>query len=259
MSDQGATTLVRSERDGAVGVVTIDRPDRLNALNQELLAGVAAALEALDADEGIRCLVLAGGEKAFAAGADIGELATLGPIDLFKGARGESWERIRRIRKPVIAAVSGFCLGGGCELAMLCDIIVCSPSARFGQPESNVGILPGAGGTQRLVRAVGKSVAMDVILSGRFLTAEEALSFGLVARVADDWLGEAKTLAARVAEQPPIAVRLAKELVLQAFELPLSGGIEAERRGFALALASEDAGEGLRAFLEKRKPDYRDR
>jgi enoyl-CoA hydratase len=253
------THLVRSERDDAVGVVTIDRPDRLNALNEEILAGVAAAFEELDGDEAIRCLILAGGEKAFAAGADIGELANLGPIDLYKGARGESWERIRRIRKPLIAAVSGFCLGGGCELAMLCDIIVCSPSARFGQPESNVGILPGAGGTQRLVRAVGKSVAMDVILSGRFLTAEEALSFGLVARVSEDWLGEAKALGARIAEQPPIAVRLAKELVLQAFELPLSGGIDAEHRSFALALASEDAGEGLRAFLEKRKPEYRDR
>ena len=253
------TDLVRVEREGAIGIVAIDRPDRLNALNQAVLAGVADGLEELDADDATRCLVLAGGERAFAAGADIGELASLGPIELYKGARGESWERIRRIRKPVVAAVSGFCLGGGCELAMLCDIIVCSPSAKFGQPESNVGILPGAGGTQRLVRAVGKSVAMDVILSGRFLTAEEALSFGLVSRVADDWLGEAKTLAAAIAEKPPIAIRLAKELVLQAFELPLAGGIEAERRGFALALASDDAGEGLRAFLEKRRPEYKNR
>jgi enoyl-CoA hydratase len=253
------TGLVRTDREDAIGLVTIDRPDRLNALNEEVLAAVASGLEGLDADDAVRCLVLAGGEKAFAAGADIGELATLGAIELYKGARSDSWERIRRVRKPVIAAVSGFCLGGGCELAMLCDIIVCSPSARFGQPETNVGILPGAGGTQRLVRAVGKSVAMDVILSGRFLTADEALSFGLAARVADDWLGEAKALAASIAAQPPISIRLAKELVLQAFELPLAGGIEAERRAFALALASEDAREGLRAFLEKRKPAYRDR
>jgi enoyl-CoA hydratase len=253
------TDLVRTERDGAIGIVTIDRPDRLNALNQEVLAGVAAGLEELDADDEIRCLILAGGEQAFAAGADIGELSTLTAIELYKGGRGDSWQRIRRLRKPVIAAVSGFCLGGGCELAMLCDIIVCSPSARFGQPETNVGILPGAGGTQRLVRAVGKSVAMDVILSGRFLTADEALAFGLVARVADEWLGEARALADAIAEKPPISTRLAKELVLQAFELPLAGGIEAERRAFALALASEDAREGLRAFVEKRRPAYRDR
>ncbi len=257
--DDDVTDLVRTEREGPVGIVTIDRPDRLNALNRDVLAGVAAGLEELDADDSIRCLILAGGEKAFAAGADIGELAELDAIALYKSGRGDSWDRIRRIRKPVIAAVSGFCLGGGCELAMLCDIVVCSPSARLGQPESNVGILPGAGGTQRLVRAVGKSVAMDVILSGRFLTADEALAFGLVARVADDWLGEARALAEAIAEKPPISTRLAKELVLQAFELPLSAGIEAERRAFALALASEDAGEGLRAFLEKRKPEYRDR
>src|SRR6266508_229198 len=171
--DRGMTELVRTERDGPIGIVTIDRPDRLNALNRDVLAGVAAGLEELDADDSIRCLILAGGEKAFAAGADIGELAELDAIALYKSGRGDSWDRIRRIRKPVIAAVSGFCLGGGCELAMLCDIVVCSPSARLGQPESNVGILPGAGGTQRLVRAVGKSVAMDVILSGRFLTADE--------------------------------------------------------------------------------------
>jgi enoyl-CoA hydratase len=253
------TAFVRTEREGAIGVVTIDRPDRLNALNQEVLAGVADGLEEFDADPEIRCLILAGGEQAFAAGADIGELATLDPIALYKSTRGESWARIRGLRKPVVAAVSGFCLGGGCELAMLCDVIVCSPTARFGQPESNVGILPGAGGTQRLVRAVGKSVAMDVILSGRYLTADEALSFGLVARVADDWLGEAKALAAAIADKPPISTRLAKELVLQAFETNLSAGIEAERRAFALALASEDAREGLQAFLEKRRPEYRDR
>ncbi len=251
--------LVHTERDGAVGIVTIDRPERLNALNDEVMEGVASALEELDLDDAIRCLILAGGETAFAAGADIGELATMTATDLYATRRGERWDRIRRIRKPLIAAVSGFCLGGGCELAMLCDIIVASPSARFGQPETNVGILPGAGGTQRLVRAVGKSVAMDVILSGRFLAADEALASGLVARVAEDWLGEAKSLAGAIAEQPPISTRIAKELVLAAFELPLSGGVEAERRGFALALASEDAREGLQAFLEKRKPDYKNR
>jgi enoyl-CoA hydratase len=251
--------VVRSEREGAIGIVTIDRPARLNALNDEVMEGVAAALEELDRDDEILCLILAGGEPAFAAGADIGELSSLTATELYASRRGERWDRIRRIRKPLIAAVSGFCLGGGCELAMLCDLIVCSPSARFGQPETNVGILPGAGGTQRLVRAVGKSVAMDVILSGRFLTAEEALSFGLVARIADDWLGEAKTIAQAIAEKPPISTRIAKELVLQAFELPLAGGVEAERRGFALAFASEDAHEGLQAFVEKRPPRYRNR
>ena len=223
------------------------------------MEGVASALEALDRDDAVRCLILAGGEKAFAAGADIGEMSTMTAAEMYATRRGERWDRIRRIRKPVIAAVSGFCLGGGCELAMLCDIVVASPSAQFGQPETNVGILPGAGGTQRLVRAVGKSVAMDVILSGRFLTADEALAFGLVARVADDWMGEARSVARAIAEKPQISTRIAKELVLAAFELPLSGGVEAERRGFALAFASEDAREGLKAFVEKRKPDYRNR
>ncbi len=253
------TELVRMEREGAVGIVTIDRPDRLNALNDEVMEGVVSGLEELDADEAIRCLILAGGEKAFAAGADIGEMSAMTATAMYASRRAERWDRIRRIRKPLVAAVSGFCLGGGCELAMLCDLIVCSSSARFGQPETNVGILPGAGGTQRLVRAVGKSVAMDVILSGRFLTAEEALSFGLVARVADDWLGEARSVADAIAEKPPISTRIAKELVLQAFEVPLASGVEAERRGFALAFASEDAREGLLAFVEKRKPEYRNR
>jgi enoyl-CoA hydratase len=219
------------------------------------------ALSELDRDEAIRAIVLGGSERAFAAGADIAELAESSPIDLLRSRRLEAWDAVRALRTPLVAAVSGFCLGGGCELAMLCDIVVASETARFGQPEINLGIFPGAGGTQRLTRAVGKAVAMDMILTGRTLTAQEALAAGLVARVVprEAWLEAAKAVARTIAEKGPVAVRLAKESVDRAFEVPLSAGIEAERRAFALARASEDADEGLRAFVEKRKPDFRGR
>jgi enoyl-CoA hydratase len=249
------------ERDGRVGVVLMNRPKQLNALSGELMSAVIGALQELDDDPEIRAIVLGGGERAFAAGADIAELAAGTPISLYENRRIEQWERIRDLRTPVVAAVSGFCLGGGCELAMLCDLIVASETAKFGQPEINLGVLPGAGGTQRLTRAVGKAIAMDMILTCRMISAREALGLGLVARVVakEAWLDEAKRAAREIAAKGPIAVRLAKEAVDQAFEAPLRVGIEFERRAFYLARASEDATEGLTAFIEKRAPDFKGR
>jgi enoyl-CoA hydratase len=256
MSDE---QIVLVERDGAVGVVLMNRPKQLNALSGELMGALVAALKELDLDPEIRCIVLGGNERAFAAGADIAELAAGTPISLYESRRGiDQWDVIRGLRTPLVAAVSGYCLGGGCELAMACDLIVASETATFGQPEINLGVLPGAGGTQRLTHAVGKSLAMDVILTGRFLRADEALRAGLVARVVarEAWLEEAKRVGREIAAKSPIALRLAKEAVEQAFEAPLSVGIEYERRAFYLARASEDATEGLNAFVEKRKPDF---
>jgi len=254
-------SLVTVERDGAVAVVLLNRPQQLNALSDELMSELVAALENLDADADIRCVVLGGDERAFAAGADVGELAAGTPISLYENRRLDRWDAIRNLRTPLVAAVSGFCLGGGCELAMACDLIVASETAKFGQPEINLGVLPGAGGTQRLTRAIGKALAMDVILTGRFLTAEEALRAGLVARVvaAEAWLDEAKRVAQEIATKSPVALRLAKEAVDKAFEAPLAVGLDFERRAFYLARASEDAEEGLTAFIEKRKPDFKGR
>jgi enoyl-CoA hydratase len=249
------------ERDARVGVVLMNRPKQLNALSGELMGAVVGALEELDNDPEIRAIVLGGGERAFAAGADITELASGTPISLYESRRIDQWDTIRDLRTPVVAAVSGFCLGGGCELAMLCDLIVASETAKFGQPEINLGVLPGAGGTQRLTRAVGKAIAMDMILTGRMLGAREALGLGLVARVVakEAWLDEAKRAAREIAAKGPIAVRLAKEAVDNAFEAPLSVGVEFERRAFYLARASEDATEGLNAFVEKRTPNFKAR
>jgi len=237
----------------------MNRPRQLNALSGELLGAVVDALQALDGDPEIRALVLGGSERVFAAGADINELAAGTPVSLYEGGRLDRFDAVRRLRTPVVAAVSGHCLGGGCELAMLCDLIVASESARFGQPEINLGVLPGAGGTQRLTRAVGKSVAMDMILTGRTISAREALGFGLVARVAakERWLEEAKRVAREIAAKGPVAVRLATDAVDAAFEMPLGAGVEFERRAFYLARASEDSTEGLNAFLEKRRPDFK--
>jgi enoyl-CoA hydratase len=233
----------------------------LNALSGELMGALVDTLRTLDEDEEVRAIVVGGNERAFAAGADIQELAAGTPISMYRNRRIDAWDAIRAVRTPLVAAVSGFCLGGGCELAMLCDLVVASETARFGQPEINLGVLPGAGGTQRLTRAVGKALAMDMILTGRMLTAREALAFGLVARVVarEAWLAEAKRVAAEIASKGPVSVRLAKEAVDTAFEVPLSAGVELERRAFYLARASEDATEGLTAFVEKRKPDFRGR
>jgi enoyl-CoA hydratase len=254
-------SLVVVERNGAVGVVLLNRPEALNALSSALMDELVEALEQLDRDPEVRCIVLGGNERAFAAGADVGELAAATPIELYESRRIDRWDAIRALRTPLVAAVSGFCLGGGCELAMACDLIVASETAQFGQPEINLGVLPGAGGTQRLTHAVGKALAMDVILTGRFLTAGEALRAGLVARVVarEAWLAEAKRVAAEIAAKSPVSVRLAKEAVDQAFEAPLFAGVQFERRAFFLARASDDATEGLNAFVEKRKPDFKGR
>jgi enoyl-CoA hydratase len=253
--------LVLAEREGAVGVVLLNRPQQLNALSDALMDELVQALEELDGDEAIRAIVLGGNERAFAAGADIAELAEVSAIDLYYQRRVERWDAIRGLWTPLVAAVSGFCLGGGCELAMSCDLIVASETAQFGQPEASLGIIPGAGGTQLLTRAVGKALAMDVILSGRRLSAREALAAGLVARVVakEAWLDEAKRVARDIADKGPVATRLAKESVDRAFETTLSAGLEAERRALYLAFASEDAKEGLTAFTEKRKPEFKGR
>jgi enoyl-CoA hydratase len=254
-----AEPLILVEREEAIAVVLLNRPRQLNALSDELMEELVTALRELDADDAVRCIVLGGSERAFAAGADIGELAQASAIDLYYARRVERWDAIRALWTPLVAAVSGYCLGGGCELALSCDLIVASESAQFGQPETGLGIIPGAGGTQRLTRAVGKAVAMDVILSGRFLSAREALDAGLVARVVarEAWLEEAKRVARDIAAKGPVATRLAKEAVDRAYEAPLSLGLEYERRLLYLAFASEDAREGLKAFVEKRKPEWK--
>jgi enoyl-CoA hydratase len=256
-----ALVLVEPDPERWIATVTLNRPERLNALSEPLVTELVAALTGLDGDEAVRCIVLTGSEKAFAAGADIGELANASAIDMLETRRRDRWADIRAVRTPVVAAVSGYCLGGGCELAMCCDLIVASETAQFGQPETALGLLPGAGGTQRLTHAVGKAVAMDVILSGRRLTAQEALAAGLVARVvpAETWLADVRALATEIAARGPIANRLAKEAVNRAHEGPLSLGLDYERRLLALALASEDAREGLNAFLEKRPPAFQGR
>jgi enoyl-CoA hydratase len=253
--------LVLVERDDPIGVVLLNRPKQLNALSDELMDALVGSLRELDGDEAVRCIVVGGSERAFAAGADIGQLAQASPIQMYYERRVDRWDEIRALWTPLVAAVSGFCLGGGCELAMACDLIVASETAKFGQPETGLGLIPGAGGTQRLTRAVGKAVAMDVILSGRFLSAAEALDAGLVARVVakEAWLEEAKRVARDIAAKGPVATRLAKEAVDRAYEGPLTLGAEYERRLLYLALASEDAREGLTAFLEKREPKFKGR
>jgi enoyl-CoA hydratase len=254
-------SLIEVERDGAVAVVLLNRPEQLNALSDALMDELVSTLEELDRDPETRAIVLGGNERAFAAGADIGELAETTAIDLYYQRRVERWDSIRGLWTPLVAAVSGYCLGGGCELAMSCDLIVAGETAQFGQPETGLGIIPGAGGTQRLTSAVGKALAMDVILSGRRLTAREALQAGLVARVVakEAWLEEAMRVARDIAAKGPVATRLAKESVDRAYETTLTAGLEAERRALYLAFASEDAREGLTAFKEKRKPEFEGR
>jgi enoyl-CoA hydratase len=249
------------EREEPIAVARLNRPEQLNALSSELMRELVGALENLDADESIRCIVLAGDERAFAAGADISELRDTATIDLYFGARLDLWDAIRSIRTPLVAAVSGYCLGGGCELALACDLIVASESAQFGQPETGLGVMPGAGGTQLLARSIGKAKTMDVVLAGRFLDADEAERAGLVARVVarEAWLDEAKRVAREIADKGPVAQRLAKEAVNSAFETTLSAGLDVERKLFHLAHGTEDAKEGLAAFGEKRKPEFKGR
>ncbi len=249
------------DRDEHVGIVTLNRPKELNAINFQLVSELANALEEFDRDDEIRCIVLTGAdERAFAAGADIKEMSDKSPIDMLLGGF-ENWNRIRRIKKPLIAAVGGYALGGGCELAMHCDMIVASENARFGQPEITLGVIPGAGGTQRLARTLGKYRTMEMVLSGVQVTAQEMADHGLVNRVVPkgEHLREAVNLAKEVAALGPIAVRLAKEAVLAAFETTLEEGLEMERKNFLLLFATEDKREGMQAFIEKRKADFKGR
>ncbi len=246
------------ETEGPVAIVRLNRPQALNALSNPLLREVAAALEGFDADDVIRAIVLTGNERAFAAGADIKEMAGVGAIEMLRRGRAEVWERLRKLRTPLIAAVNGYCLGGGNELAMVCDMIIAGEGARFGQPEINIGIIPGAGGTQRLTHALGKARAMELILTGRPFSAGEAFAAGLVTRVVPDeaCLDEARVLAREIAAKPPLAVQLAKDAILKSFDLPIEQGLDYERRNFCLLFASEDTREGMAAFIEKRTPRF---
>ena len=249
------------ERDERVGIVTLNRPKELNALSTGVIAEVASALSAFDRDESIRCMIITGaGDKAFAAGADIKEMAGKTPIEMMQGGF-EAWQTLRHLHKPLIAAVGGYALGGGCELAMHCDLIVASENARFGQPEINLGIIPGAGGTQRQARTLGKFLTMEMVLTGKQFTAQEMAAHGLVNRVVPrgEHLNEALKLGKELASKAPIALRLAKEAVQAAFETSLAEGLEIERKNFFLLFASADMREGMQAFIEKRQADFQGR
>ena len=251
--------LILAETDGPVGIVRLNRPKVLNALNPTLMTQLAEQMEAFDRDDEIFVIVLTGNERAWAAGADIGDMAERSMLEMYTRDQFATWDRIRRVKKPIVAAVSGFALGGGCELMMICDIVIASETARIGQPEINIGVMPGAGGTQRMTRAVGKATAMDVILTGRFLSAAEALDAGLVSRVVpkEHYFTEAVRIAHEMAAKGPIALRLAKESVLKAFETTLSEGLEYERKLFYMLFATEDQKEGMKAFVEKRPPKFK--
>jgi enoyl-CoA hydratase len=257
-ADTEPLVLVERQPEQRTALVRLNRPKQLNALNGPTMDALCAALEELDRDEAVRAFVVTGSERAFAAGADIAEMAGATPIDMLRTNRIAQWDRVRRISKPVIAAVNGWCLGGGCELVMTLDIVLAGEGAKFGQPEINIGVIPGAGGTQRLTRALGKSRAMEMILTGEAMTAGEALARGLVSRVVPDELvvEDALTLAAAIATKSPLALRLAKEAVNAAYEMSLTDGLAHERRLFYLLFASEDQKEGMAAFLEKRQPDF---
>jgi enoyl-CoA hydratase len=260
VSDE-ALVLVERRPEQRTALVRLNRPKQLNALNGAVMDALCAALEELDRDEEIRAIVVTGNERAFAAGADIGEMADASPIDLLLTNRIGQWDRIRRITKPVIAAVNAWALGGGCELAMTLDLIVAGEGAKFGQPEISIGVIPGAGGTQRLTRAIGKAKAMRMVLTGEPITAREAEAAGLVAVVTQDEVvvEDALALATQIATKSPIALRLAKEAVNVAYEMSLTDALAHERRLFYLLFASEDQKEGMAAFLEKRSPDFKGR
>jgi len=262
MSETTTPELIQVRTEGRVGIVTLNRPKALNALNEQLMNELGAALKAFDADEGIGCMVITGSEKAFAAGADIGAMATYTFADVYKNDYiTRNWEIIRTVRKPVIAAVSGFALGGGCELAMMCDFIIAADNAKFGQPEIKLGIIPGAGGTQRLPRAVGKAKAMDLALTGRMMDATEAERAGLVSRVVplDKLMDETLGAALQICQFSQIAVMAAKECVNRAYEGTLADGVMFERRLFHALFATEDQKEGMDAFVNKRAAVFRHR
>jgi enoyl-CoA hydratase/carnithine racemase len=247
--------------DANVAVCRLNRPEARNALSPELMEELATAVEGFDADPDIRCVVIAGSDEAFAAGADIASLRERSFEESLRHPAAAFWRRLAACRTPLVAAVSGFALGGGCELALVCDLIVASETARFGQPEINLGIIPGGGGTQRLARVIGKQRAMELVLTGRRIDAREAERLGLVNQVAGEreWLQQAIELARRVASRPPIAARLAKQAVLAAEESGLSAGLEHERRLYELSMATEDRIEGMDAFMERRDPTFRGR
>jgi enoyl-CoA hydratase len=242
--------------ESGIGVIQLNRPQVLNALSSALMIELGDATEAMDRDPAIHCLVIHGSDRAFSAGADIDQMRSATPVGMIENNWiNLNFGRLRKVSKPIIAAVSGYCLGGGCELAMTCDIIIASESAQFGQPEINIGIIPGAGGTQRLPRAVGKSRAMEWVLTGKFISAREAEVRGLVSRVVpvELYLEEAKALAREIAAKPPVAVRFAKEAVNKVYELPLGEGLDYESRLFYMLFSTEDQKEGMSAFVEKRK------
>ncbi len=252
-------TTVLTETRGRVGIVTLNRPQAMNAFNITMLGELFDALEAFDKDENIGALVVTGNEKAFAAGADIKEMADATPFQMITEARVDVWDRIRGIKKPVIAAVSGWALGGGCEFVLSCDMVIASESAKFGQPEITIGIIPGAGGTQRLARLVGKNLTMEMVINNRTLSAAEALQFGLANRVVpvDRYLNAAVVFAEEIASRAPMAVRMAKDSVNAAFETTLTEGLKAEKRNFYPLFSTEDQKEGMQAFIEKRKPNWK--
>ncbi len=250
--------LVNPNYDKHIALIQLNRPKELNALNLQLMLELKKALQQLDDNDDVRCIIITGNEQAFAAGADIKQMESKNAIDLLKIDQFETWDQIRKTKKPIIAAVSGFALGGGCELVMTCDMVVASETAKFGQPEIKLGIMPGAGGTQRLTKAVGKALAMEMVLTGKFISAEEALSAGLINRVVPTelYLEEAVKMAKEITIQSPIAIRLAKESVLKAFDSGLQEGLYFERKNFYMCFASEDQKEGMKAFVEKRKPVF---
>lgn len=251
--------MILTETRGRVGLIMLNRPQALNALNNQLVRELMDALETYDKDDNIGAMVLTGSEKAFAAGADIKEMADKSLQQMMDGDSIAVFSRILTIRKPIIAAVSGYALGGGCEVAMSCDMIVASETAKFGQPEITIGVIPGAGGTQRLTRAMGKVLAMEIILNNRTLSAQEALQFGLVNRIVpvERYLDEALKLAEEIASRAPVAVRAAKKMINQAFEPSLTDALNQERQEFYNLFATEDQKEGMRAFIEKRKPEWK--
>jgi enoyl-CoA hydratase/carnithine racemase len=253
--------LVDSSVDGHVALCRLNRPEARNALSPELMEELAGALEGFDADREVRCIVLAGSDETFAAGADIRALRERTFEEALRHPAASFWRRVAACRTPLVAAVSGFALGGGCELALLCDLIVASETAQLGQPEITLGIIPGGGGTQRLARVIGKQRAMDLVLTGRRIDAREAERLGLVNAVTPEgeWLEGALELAHRVARRPPIAAQLAKQAVLGAEQMPLDAGLQQERRLYELSMATEDRIEGMNAFLEKRTPDFKGR
>ena len=253
--------IVNEQHERFVALVQLNRPKELNALNTKLMQELRDALQTLDKNDQVRAIVLTGHDQAFAAGADIKQMADRSAVDMLTIDQFSTWDQIKKTKKPLIAAVSGFCLGGGCELAMTCDMIIASESARFGQPEIKIGVMPGAGCTQRLTRAIGKAKAMEMVLTGRFISAQEALGLGLVNKVApvEMYLREALSLAAEIAQMSPVAAQLAKESVNRAFETHLDEGLQSERKNFYLCFSTEDQKEGMKAFIEKRKPEYRGR